>query len=137
MKNDYNTKQRKIILDFLKENTAHVTALDIYEHLKTQGISIGLATIYRTLDKFVDDGLVKKFVIDEHSGACYQLLDGVECETHFHLKCLKCGKLIHLSCNFMERMEKHIFDEHSFVVSSGKTVIYGLCADCTKTRKDI
>lgn len=136
MKNEYQTRQRKLILNFLKENTAHLTALDIFEHLKQQGVSIGMATIYRTLDKFAEDGLVKKFTIDERSGACYQISNGAECETHFHLKCLKCGKLIHLSCDFMEHMEKHIFDEHSFVVSSGKTIIYGTCADCLEEKQD-
>jgi Fe2+ or Zn2+ uptake regulation protein len=28
-------------------------------------------------------------------------------------------------------MEKHILDEHGFTVSSGKTVIYGLCKSCS------
>jgi Fur family ferric uptake transcriptional regulator len=133
MKSEYNTKQRQAIFDFLKENTSHVTVADVTEHMKKQGISIGVATVYRTLDKFVKEGLVNKFVIDEHSGACYQIANGKDCTDHFHLKCLKCGKLIHLSCEFLESMEKHIFNDHAFIVSSGKTVIYGICAECSKT----
>lgn len=130
MKSEYNTRQRAIILDFLRENSAHVSARDIIEHLAQQGLKVSVATVYRTLDKLCSLGLVRKFVIDERSGACYQYVSGMECEEHFHLKCIKCGKLIHMDCNFLAEMEEHILRDHGFVVSSGKTVIYGTCAEC-------
>lgn len=131
MKAEYNTRQRALILDFLKENSAHVSARDIILHLQEQGVSIGTATVYRTLDKLCEQGVVKKFVIDERSGACYQYIQGAECDEHFHLKCVKCGTLIHMDCGFLAQMEKHIFEDHGFTVSSGKTVIYGTCAGCS------
>jgi Fur family ferric uptake transcriptional regulator len=130
MKAEYNTRQRALILDFLKENSAHVSVRDIIEHLKEQGIKVGTATVYRTLDKLCALGVVRKFVVDERSGACYQYTHGAECDEHFHLKCVSCGALIHMDCNFLAEMEKHIFEDHGFTVSSGKTVIYGLCANC-------
>ena len=130
MRGEYSTKQRSAILDFLKENNAHVTASDIIFHLKELGIRVSLATVYRTLDKLEGEGVVRKmFVGNEHS-ACYQFVNGSSCAEHFHLKCIKCGKLIHLSCEFLKDMESHIFDDHGFTVSSGRTVIYGTCAAC-------
>ncbi len=130
MKSEYSTKQRAIILEFLKESSSHVTASDIISHLKEQNIKIGTATVYRTLEKLVSDGTVKKMVIDERSGACYQYMKSAHCDNHFHLKCLSCGKLIHLGCDFLGKMEAHILKEHGFTVSSGKTVIYGYCQEC-------
>lgn len=130
MKTEYNTRQRALIIEFLKENSAHVTVRDIIQHLSEQGIRVGTATVYRTLDKLCALGVVRKFVVDERSGACYQYTHGAECDEHFHLKCVSCGALIHMDCGFLEQMEKHIFEDHGFTVSSGKTVIYGLCADC-------
>ena len=130
MASEYKTKQRAIILDFLKENSAHVTARDIATHLSEQGIHIGVATVYRSLDRLCEQGIIRKFVIDERSGACYQYVQDAECNEHFHLKCISCGALIHMNCDFLKKMEEHIFDDHGFVVSSGKTVIYGLCSAC-------
>ena len=132
MKSEYSTKQRAIILDFLRESSTHVTASDIISYLKEQNIKIGVATVYRTLDKLVSCGTVKKMVIDERSGACYQYMKNAHCDNHFHLKCLNCGKLIHLGCDFLDKLESHILKEHGFTVSSGKTVIYGYCQDCSK-----
>ena len=130
MASEYKTKQRAVILDFLKENSAHVCARDIALHLDELGIKVGIATVYRTLDRLCEQGVVRKFVIDERSGACYQYVQDAECNEHFHLKCVNCGALVHMSCGFLKKMEEHIFDEHGFTVSSGKTVIYGLCSKC-------
>ena len=131
MKAEYSTKARVLILNFLKQNTAHVTASDIIQYLRKQNIKIGVATVYRTLDKFVADGIVRKMTIDERSGACYQYIQDADCASHFHLKCLSCGALIHLSCDFLKSMESHILNDHGFTVSSGKTVIYGFCKECS------
>ena len=130
MRGEYSTKQRDAILFFLQENNAHVSAADIALHLKEQGYEVSTATIYRTLEKFERDGIIKKMVIGDGSGACYQYAGEHDCSEHFHLKCVKCGKLIHLSCDFLHSMESHIFSEHGFTVSSGRTVIYGVCAAC-------
>ena len=135
MKNEYTTKQRTAILNFLKENSdRHIKASDVVAYMRENGIKIGTATVYRSLEKFEDEGLVRKFIVDEHTGACYQFAGTpAACHSHFHLKCTECGKLIHLSCEFLENMEKHIYDEHGFTVSSAKTVIYGVCAECSHT----
>lgn len=132
MKAEYNTRQRAIILDFLKENSAHVSARDIVAHLKEQGVCVGTATVYRTLDRLCEQGVVRKFIIDERSGACYQYAEGAECNEHFHLKCVSCGALIHVDCEFVAEMEKHFLCDHGFTVSSGRTVIYGVCSSCSK-----
>ena len=132
MKNEYNTRQRVAILDYLQENTTHTTVRDIISHLSEQGIKVGVTTAYRTLEKLCEQGVVRKFIIDERSGACYQYAQSSNCHEHFHLKCVKCGKLIHLSCDFLMQMENHILNDHGFTVSSGKTVIYGVCAECNE-----
>lgn len=133
MRGEYSTKQRDAILSFLKENNAHVSASDIIRHLKEQGYSVSTATVYRTLDKFEKEGILRKMVIGQGTGACYQFIDRSDCSEHFHLKCVKCGALIHLSCEFLESLENHIYSHHGFTVSSGKTVIYGTCANCSDT----
>ncbi len=135
MKQEYSTKQRIVILELLKESSTHITAKDILNYLKNKGLNVSVATVYRTLEKFEKEGIVKKMTIGDGQGACYQYTGELSCQSHFHLKCIECGELIHLSCDFLDKMEKHIYDEHSFVISSGKTVIYGRCANCTKIKE--
>ncbi len=130
MKNDYNTKQKSAMLDFLKKNSAcHITAADIVNALRENGTKIGTATVYRHLDRLVTDGFVKKYITD--SGACYQYSG--ECHgNHFHLKCTGCGTLFHVDCDFLESLAPHILEHHKFTVDNTRTVMYGTCEKCSQ-----
>lgn len=130
MRGQYSTKQREAITEFLRTTSDHISASEIITHLEEMNISVGSATVYRTLDKLEKDGVVRKMSVGDGRGACYQYISHSECHQHFHLKCLGCGKLIHLDCEFLEDMERHILNHHNFTISSGKTVIYGKCEDC-------
>ena len=126
----YNTKQKEAVLACLKElSEGHVNAADIAKHLAKAGSKVGLTTIYRQLDKLVDEGTVKKFVT-EGSSACYQYVGDGHCGEHFHLKCESCGKLIHLKCRTFDRLSDHILQEHGFLSNPGRTTLYGVCSDC-------
>jgi Fur family ferric uptake transcriptional regulator len=132
MKQEYSTKQRSVIMELLKGSSNHVTASDILRYLKEKDIKISTATVYRTLDKLEKEGVLKKMNLGDGLGACYQYMQNSECTQHFHLKCVECGELIHLSCQFLSEMEKHIFKEHAFTISASRTVIYGKCAKCAE-----
>ena len=132
LKADYRTKQQEMILRYIEKlQGTHITAKEIEEHLSKAGEKVGIATIYRRLDKMVAQGLVKKYYLDSMTAACYEYVPAEkECHEHFHLKCEKCGKLIHFECDTFAKMQEHLAKEHGFAVNSLKTVLYGLCNEC-------
>ncbi|MDE6728500.1 MAG: transcriptional repressor [Oscillospiraceae bacterium] len=124
--NSYKTKQRDEIVEFFNSHRGKCyTAKDL---IKSGEVSSGEATVYRTLSKLAGQGILKRFT--DGDAACYQLNESEECSRHFHLKCESCGKVIHMDCDFMADMSRHIEQGHSFFVDIGKTVIYGLCGEC-------
>lgn len=128
----YRTRQREVILEFLKNsNSRHVSIEEVLEHLKAAGEKVGRTTIYRYMEKLTEEGVLRKYFIEEGAGACYQYVDSAQgCHEHFHLKCLKCGKLLHVECDYLNQIGKHIRDYHGFEVDNTKTVFYGICKDC-------
>lgn len=126
--NGYNTKQRDEIVEFF--NNHRKKCYTAKELIRSGEISSGEATVYRTLGRLAEQGLLKRFT--DGDAACYRLNESEECSGHFHLKCEKCGKLIHMDCEFMSEMKLHIERSHNFFVDIGKTVIYGLCSECKK-----
>ncbi len=135
MKRDsgYNTKQKENLLAFLIETGGkHITVQEISTYLSNEGTPMGIATIYRQLDRLVEKGMVRKYILDGKSGACYQYIgkeDG--CHEHYHLKCISCNQLIHMSCEYLSDINKHIFEHHGFTVDSSQTVFYGKCGKCS------
>ncbi len=132
---DYKTKQREQIISYLKNSPQpHVSAGDIAVHLRGASGSVGTATVYRQLDKLVEAGTVRKYVLD--GGACYQYVGAAaDCKEHFHLKCLKCGALIHVDCEFLSGLAPHILEHHGFEVDNSRTVMYGVCKKCREAGK--
>ena len=130
----YKTKQMTEILTFLKSvQGRHVTVNEICDFFREKGISVGTTTIYRHLEKMVKEGLAAKYVIDGSSSACFEYL-GAEEHCHktscFHCKCEKCGKLIHLHCEDVVKLEQHLMDRHGFRMDPCRTVFYGICEEC-------
>lgn len=128
----YRTRQRELILDFLKHSDArHVSVDEVLEHLKAEGDKVGRTTIYRYMEKLTEEGVLRKYFIEEGAGACYQYVEYAQgCHEHFHLKCLKCGRLFHVECDYLNKLGEHIKEHHGFTVDNTKTVLYGVCKDC-------
>ncbi len=129
----YNTKHHEALLAYLESIPGvHVTVSDICDHFKSENNRMGVATVYRQMERLVQEGLVQKYVIDEKSSACFEYIGKEKDSSCFHCKCSSCGKLIHLECEEISRMQKHFLSEHHFLLDTTRTVFYGLCEDCAK-----
>ena len=130
----YKTKQQSELIKYLETIPGvHFTVKSLAEHFEKEGSTLGVTTIYRQLDKMVGEGIVKKYVFDGNSPACYEFTpngmkkDGV---VQFHCKCEKCGVVIHLHCEDMMFISTHLLEHHSFELNPMRTVFYGLCEKC-------
>ena len=132
MENSYNTKQGQLIAELLKsEKGRHFTADAIISDLASKGHKVGKATVYRHLEKLINAGQVRKYIVEEGTSACYEYIgDSHECKSHYHLKCSSCGELLHIRCDFLDEVSSHILGHHGFTVKPEKTVLYGICKNC-------
>ncbi len=133
MAGSYTTASRKKILEYLKENhNRTLTAAEIDSYLKESGNEVNITTIYRYLDKLEKEDTVMKYVAEKGSQAVYQYIEqGHQCENHLHLKCTKCGTILHLECDFMHEIAEHIQKEHGFVLQCKNSIVYGICRECS------
>ncbi len=128
----YNTRQRDEIIKVIEGfGGEHFTAADVAKRLTEKGAGIGQATVYRAIERLADGGVLRKYVVDGTTAACYQLAEqGPSCHEHFHLKCAVCGRLLHAECDELSKIALHIASDHGFSVDFAKTVFYGKCEDC-------
>ena len=133
-KQDYRTKPRTMILDFLKtKHDGTVSATDILAHFTEQSVSINPATVYRYLNKLTAEGQVLKYTEDATQKSVYQYVGaGHSCKDHIHVQCVRCGKLLHLECDFMHRINDHLRQDHGFILQCDGSILYGVCEQCAK-----
>lgn len=127
----YKTKQRELVLTYLKDSGECLTADDIINGV---GSTVSKTTVYRSLEHFVTDGSVSRFIGGVGESAKYRY-NGSHQE-HFHLKCTECGATSCVDCGFISRMDEHFLNHHGFTVSRTQTVFYGICRVCGKKRNE-
>ncbi|MDC4224503.1 MAG: transcriptional repressor [Candidatus Manganitrophus sp.] len=128
------TKERSAILRAFIEAERHVTAEELYRMMREKHASIGLATIYRTLNLFCECGLAEQRQFgDGH--ARYELTYNVN--HHDHLVCTQCKKIIEFENMDIEKLQEKVAKAHRFTIYSHKLEIYGLCSDCVKSNASL
>ena len=129
----YSTKQQQAGLHCLESRREEaLTAAELAEDLRKSGSPVGLATIYRQLEKLAAAGRVHK--INTEDGAFYQYC-GHEAHDHrdcFLLQCEGCGRIYHLDCSKLQGLYEHLAREHHFQINPRRTLFSGLCDTCLK-----
>ena len=57
-------------------------------------------------------------------------MDPGHCDAHLHLKCVDCGRLIHLDTGVSDALQADLLRAAGFTVDGRSTTIYGTCAAC-------
>ena len=125
---NYKTKQKDIILDKIKSIKEEFTVKELYSKLNKE---IGLTTIYRFIDKLVEDGTVTK-IVHSNNSIYYQYLEECNHDNHFYLKCNKCGEMIHIDCDCINEFIDIVKNNHNFYINTKNIIIDGTCNKCYK-----
>jgi Fur family ferric uptake transcriptional regulator len=120
------TAPRLRILElFGKSTVRHLSAEDVYRLLMSEGLDVGLATVYRVLTQFEQAGLLKRHHF-ESGKAVFELNDSSH---HDHLVCLQCGRVEEFYDAEIEKRQGRIAKERGFAIRDHALALY---ADCTK-----
>lgn len=135
---EYNTEQKRLLLEFLREHSdSSFTIDDIVEAIKLSAgkAAPGRSTVYRLMTKLVEERTVQRFA-DEHGRSfLYRIIADEHCRTHLHLKCLQCGRILHLDRKTSETLLESVRKVKDFSVSEEDTLLFGNCAQCREGRE--
>ena len=121
------TRERRAVLKAFLEADRHVTVEELHDQVKRVNRSVGLATIYRTLNLFCQCGLVEQRQFgDGHTR--YELVYNVK--HHDHLICTGCGKIIEFENQNIETLQDAVAKKNRFRVFHHKLEMYGHCSEC-------
>jgi Fur family ferric uptake transcriptional regulator len=124
-----STKQRAAVVDSLQHHEDFRSSQEIHDQLRHEGISVGLSTVYRTLQALAEAGEVDVIVRDDGESV-YRLCSE---HHHHHLVCRKCRSTVELEAPSVESWAQEVAADHGFTDSSHTIEIWGLCPDCTST----
>jgi Fur family ferric uptake transcriptional regulator len=120
------TRQRQVVTEALNGLDQFRSAQDIHTLLTERGETVGLATVYRTLQLLAEAEIVD--VVRSDAGeSLYR-----QCSTghHHHLVCRACGRTIEIEGPAVERWADAEAAKHGFNDVSHVLEVFGTCGDC-------
>lgn len=119
------TRSQERILKLLKSIKQGISAQDLYVELRNRNQSMGLATVYRSLDALKLEGLVQVRTLT-NGESLYSL---VKQDKH-HLTCLQCGRSIVIKKCPVHQLETELETNENFKIFYHTLEFFGLCDKC-------
>jgi Fe2+ or Zn2+ uptake regulation protein len=111
-----------MILKYLVENQCHPTVDQIFSVMLKQIPTLSKATVYNTLNAFIEAKLVRVLNIEDN-----EMRYDIVMEDHGHFKCLSCGRIY----NFAVKIDEVVSDElHDFHITEKNVYFGGVCPAC-------
>ena len=107
------TKQRQAVWDEIRKSDEHRDAEEIYTKLKSNGVRVSRATIYRTIDVLVKNKLVRKMDVGEGRSLFEPRLDN---RHHDHMICMDTGNIIEFFDEELENLQEKIAEKYGYKV---------------------
>lgn len=124
------TRQRAAVAELLAAVDDFRSAQQLHELLRDRGESIGLATVYRTLQALVASGQVD-VLRAEDGEAIYRRCE--RREHHHHLICRDCGATVEIDGPSVETWAAQVATAHGFTEIEHTVELFGTCAECVQS----
>ena len=123
------TRQRAAVSALLERTEDFRSAQQLHESLRQSGDTIGLATVYRTLQTLADSGEVDVLRADDGE-TLYRRCESAK--HHHHRVCRRCGTTVEISGAGVEAWAEEMAARHGFSAVEHTLDLFGLCSQCTR-----
>lgn len=116
------TEQRKIIAKVMSGSKDHPDVDELYKRVSNIDPKISIATVYRTIKLFAEEGIVTKHGFKGGEKARYEELSESH---HDHLIDIKTGEIIEFVDDEIEKLQKKIAEKFGYDLVDHKLELYG------------
>lgn len=120
------TRPRRAVVAIMAEADRALTPAAVHELACQRHPALGLTTVYRTLEKLADGGLIERVHQPDGCNAYVPAAPG-----HQHLLlCEGCGRAVRFGGDRLDELMQQVAENSGFEVRDHWLQFVGLCADC-------
>ena len=120
------TPQRELIVAAVWAADDHITAEEILGIVQQKVQAVNIATVYRTLETLVDEGLVCQNDLNSGSVVYSPRQHG----PHIHLVCRRCNHVIEADFGVVEPLRVALAQQYGFEAELHHLSLLGTCKHC-------
>ncbi len=121
------TEPRRIVLELIAaRGGGHFAAADLVGDARRQGVHIGRATVFRTLDLFLASGIIERLDLPDGEHAY------VACAPrhHHHVVCTVCGRSTDVDDGDLRAVTAAVERATGYAIEGHRLELYGRCPTC-------
>ena len=119
---------RRAVVDFLEAQDCCRSAQEIHDGIAAAGRTVGVASVYRTLDTLTELRLVQR--VDVGDGIARFEPFGGHDEHHHHLVCDDCGRVEPFTDAPLEQALARAAGRLGYALDQHEVVLRGTCGSC-------
>ena len=120
------TGPRRTVVEIIANSERALSPMEVFDLARPQHKGLGLVTVYRTLEKLEELGLIQRVHQPEGCQAFIAAFQG-----HEHLiLCSRCGRVQFFEGDDLEALIDKIGRQTGFCVQEHWLQLFGLCANC-------
>jgi Fur family ferric uptake transcriptional regulator len=125
------TPQRRLLLGVMQEAGRHLDAKELYRRASERDASISLATVYRNLHLFKEQGLIN----ERHLGQARCFYEMKHLGEHQHLVCESCGQVIEFQSPLLNKLIDEVQRRNKFSITKVELYLEGYCHKCKEEKR--
>ena len=125
------THQRRLLVQTIQSAEGHLDAVTLWQRARKQDAALNKVTVYRTLGMLKKYGLVDELDLMHLEGEKHYY-EARTTRDHFHLACLKCGRIEEVESALFEKLKQQIERQRHFQIRVVRLEAGGLCKRCRK-----
>jgi Fur family ferric uptake transcriptional regulator len=126
-----DTWQRRLLLSVMQEAGKHLDAKELYRRASERDARISLATVYRNLRLFKEQGLINERRLGQ-ARCYYEIKHSGE---HQHLVCQACGQVIEFESSLIHKLVAEVQRKNDFSVTKVELYLEGYCHKCKDEKR--
>lgn len=120
------TSSRRAVVQALVKTDQSLTAADLYQRSRAKHKRLGLVSVYRTLDKLEELGLVQRV---HRPDGCHAYISALQGHQHL-LLCESCGRVEVFKGDDLKDFTHRLEGESGFEIHEHWLQFFGLCQEC-------
>lgn len=120
------TPQRRAVIAAIASSPDHLTPAALYQKVRQDHPTIGLVTIYRTLEILTK----LELICELHAGGSCRSYTIAALGHHHHLICAECGEVIDFSGQYFTELKERLSRETGFEIDGHLLEFIGRCQNC-------
>ncbi len=124
------TDQQRDMVRFIFAQHSHFDADQLIDDMKRSSFRVSRATVYRTLSKLVDAGLLRRLDVGPRTFYAHDY----GYPQHEHMFCEHCHKMIEFQNPEIQTVIRDVCRDSNFQSHGHTFIIRGVCSDCNRAR---